>query len=128
MGLRPEADGVLDHIEGNSDKQYTYEWTKATREPYTGCLFKTHYLESSNTAAQWFRAGELLVKPDGSHSLRVRTGAERVAGNLTTPRPCLLPASPRDGGQLHAQSGVTIYLTRGGTHPGRSPAYASIHG
>ena len=44
VGMRPKAAHVLERNGGDSDKQFSYEWSKANRQPYAGGLLRAHHL------------------------------------------------------------------------------------
>ena len=75
IGMLPEAAHVLDRNGGYPDKQFSYEWSKANRQPYVGGLLRPHHLEKSNTIAQRLRDGDLLAGPNGVVWPRNRDGA-----------------------------------------------------
>ena len=48
VGVRPEAASTLEGGGGNADKQFTYEWAKANKQPYSGGMLRAHHMEKSN--------------------------------------------------------------------------------
>ena len=75
MSMRPEAAHVLERNGGDSDKQFSYERSKAKRQPYTGGLLRVHHPEKSNAIAQRLRSGDLWAGPNGVVQARDRDGA-----------------------------------------------------
>ena len=65
MGMRPEAAHVLEWNGGDSDKQFSYEWSKANRQLYAGGLLRSHQLEKSDAIAPRLWSGELMAGPQG---------------------------------------------------------------
>ena len=65
MGMRPEAAHVLERNDGDSDKHFSYEWSKANRQPYVGGLLRAQHLEKSNAIAQRPPSGDFLVGLSG---------------------------------------------------------------
>ena len=75
VGVRPEAASALEGGGGDADKQFTYEWAKANKKPYSGGLFRAHHLEKSNGVLQRIRSGDLMAWPNGVTRMRDRDGA-----------------------------------------------------
>ena len=75
VGVRPEAASALEGGGGDADKQFTYEWAKANKQPYSGGLLRAHHLEKSNAVLQRIRSGDLMAGPNGVTRTRDRDGA-----------------------------------------------------
>ena len=75
VGVRPEAASALERGGGDADKQFTYEWSKANKQPYSGGLLRAHHLEKSNAVLQRLRSGDLMAGPNGVTRTRDRAGA-----------------------------------------------------
>ena len=75
VGLRPEAASALEGGGGDADKQFTYEWAKANKQPYSGGLLRAHHVEKSNAVLQRMRSGDLMAGPKGLIRARDRDGA-----------------------------------------------------
>ena len=63
VGMRPEAPRVVEQNGGDSSKRFSYEWSKANRQPYARGFLQAHHLEQSTAIAQSLRRGDLLVFP-----------------------------------------------------------------
>ena len=74
VGMRPEAAPVLERHGGDSDKQFSREWSEANRQPYVGSLVRSHHLDKSNAIAHRLRSGNLLAGPNGVVRPRDRDG------------------------------------------------------
>ena len=92
MGVRPEAASALEGGGGDADKQFTYEWAKANKQPYSGGLLRAHHVEKSNAVLQRMRSGDLMAGPKGLIRARDRDGAgdegrkRRRSPSLSPPR------------------------------------------
>ena len=75
VGVRPEAASALEGGGGDADKQFTYEWAKANKQPYSGGLLRAHHVEKSNAVLQRMRSGDLMAGPKGLIRARDRDGA-----------------------------------------------------
>ena len=75
VGVRPEAASALEGGGGDADKQFTYEWAKANKQPYSGGMLRAHHMEKSNAVLQRMRSGDLMAGPKGLIRARDRDGA-----------------------------------------------------
>ena len=74
MGMRPVAAHVLERNGGDSDKQFSYEWSKANRQPYAG-----GHLEKSNAIAQRLWSGTVDTTTGGIPITAYQHGENLVA-------------------------------------------------
>ena len=75
VGVRPEAASALEGGGGDADKQFTYEWAKANKQPYSGGLLRANHVEKSNAVLQRMRSGDLMAGPKGLIRARDWDGA-----------------------------------------------------
>ena len=92
VGVRPEAASALEGGCGDADKEFTYEWSKANKLPYSGGLLRAHHLEKSNAALHHLRSGDLMAGPNGVTRARDGDGAgeegrkQRRSPSMSPPR------------------------------------------
>ena len=107
---RLEAAYLLERHRERSDKQFSYEWCKANRQPYAGGLLRCHRLDKSNMIAQRLRGRHLLAGPNGVVRPRDQDGAGGEGRKRRHP-PSLPPPPPdgaQIGGRLHTPEGGRV--------------------
>ena len=75
VSVRPEAASALEGGGGDADKQFTYEWAKANKQPYSGGLLRAHHVEKSDAVLQRMPSRDPMAGPKGLIRARDRDGA-----------------------------------------------------
>ena len=129
VGVRPEAASALEGGGRDADKQFTYEWAKANKQPYSGGMLRAHHMEKSNAVLQRIRSGDLMAGPNGVIRARDRDGAgeegrkRRRSPSWSPPR-----ASHRSEGDYTPRQGKQISLAGGRISPGRLTTCFRVYG
>ena len=99
VGARPEPASALEGGGSDADKQFTYDWAKANKQPYSGGILRAHHVEKSKAVLQRIRSGDLMAGPNGVIRAQDHDGAgEDVRKRCRSPS-CSPPrASHRSGG------------------------------
>ena len=92
VGVQPEEASALEGGGGQADKQFTYQWAKANKQPYSGGLLRAHHPGKSNAVLQRFRSGDPIKGPNSLIHTWDRDGAReegqrrRQSPSMSLPR------------------------------------------